>query len=54
MGYHSEDITWCSNRKCTVLKCERNPKHIKQMREHSFAELENTDYCPKSKKGGVE
>lgn len=49
MSYHTEDITWCMNKYCTVTKCERNPKHIKQMKSHSFAYLEGTDYCEKSK-----
>ena len=46
----SEDITFCFNRKCTYKACFRNPKNIKQMIPHSFAYLENTDYCPKNKK----
>ena len=45
--YHSEDITYCMNRECKVMKCERNPKNIKEMKPHSFASLEDTDYCEK-------
>ena len=47
MSYHSEDITYCMNKTCNIIKCERNPKHIKEMKPHSFAYLEDTDYCEK-------
>ena len=46
----SEDITFCMNRKCNYKKCERNPKHIRLLIPHSFAYLEDTDYCPKKRK----
>lgn len=50
----SEDITFCMNNKCNYMKCERNPKHIKQhWMPHSFMYLENTDDCPKAKGCGV-
>lgn len=57
--YYTDDITWCSNRKCNK-KCERNPKRIRwtPCKEYSFADLENTKYCIKTedqqKKGGAE
>lgn len=36
----SEDITFCSNSKCTDTKCERNQKNIKQYwLDHSFADF---------------
>lgn len=45
----SEDITFCSNRKCSRTKCERHPKRIKQIDiPHSFADLDNTGFCLKS------
>lgn len=33
----SEDITFCANKSCSNMKCERNPKHIKLLIPHSFA-----------------
>ena len=33
----SEDITFCANKGCTVVRCERNPKHIHLLIPHSFA-----------------
>lgn len=45
--YHSEDITYCMNKKCKIMKCERNPKHIRELKPHSFAYLEDTEYCEK-------
>lgn len=47
----SEDITFCFNRKCNILKCIRNPKHIKASHGkpyHSFAFLEGTEDCLKA------
>ena len=44
----SEDITFCANKGCTYMKCERNPKHIRLQIPHSFALF--TD-CPKWKPG---
>ena len=51
--YYSQDITFCSNRKCENKKCERNRCHINWAIKpyHSFADFENTEYCPK-KRGG--
>lgn len=44
-----EDITWCTNKKCTLTKCMRNPKNIRnKMINHSFADLDgNKRYCLK-------
>ena len=47
----SEDITYCMNENCNEMKCFRNPKHIKQMIPHSFAFLEGTEDCYKTRKG---
>lgn len=33
----SEDITFCADKHCKYMKCERNPKHIKLPISHSFA-----------------
>ena len=46
-----EDITYCSNTKCTLKKCMRNPKNIRnKFICHSFADLENKKgYCLKVK-----
>lgn len=41
----SEDITFCTNKKCKYMKCDRNPKHIKQLIPHSFADYDGTEYC---------
>lgn len=47
----SEDITFCLS-DCKLKKCVRNKKNIKQFGiPHSFAYLENTEYCLKNKKG---
>lgn len=41
----SEDITFCANKGCTYMKCERNPKHIRIWAiPHSYAFFED---CPK-------
>ena len=45
----SEDITFCANRSCNRMTCERNPKHIKHLLQHSFAMF--TD-CPNFTIGG--
>lgn len=47
-----EDITWCTNTKCTLTKCMRNPKNIRnKFIDHSFADLENKKgYCLKVEK----
>lgn len=47
----SEDITFCANKGCTDMKCERNPKHIKLwFINHSFSLFEE---CPKWKPSGA-
>lgn len=48
-GYYSQDITFCSNRKCQRTKCIRHQCHINWAIKpyHSFADFENTQYCPK-------
>lgn len=45
--YHSDDITFCTNKKCTVIKCARNQKNIRVHGiPHSFADFDgNKDYC---------
>lgn len=56
MNYYTDDITWCSNKKCTRMTCERNPKNIRPsviQKEYSFADLEGTIYCSKTKKGEI-
>lgn len=45
----TEDITYCSNKKCGYLRCVRNPKHIKLLIPHSFADLDGTNLCYKVK-----
>ena len=51
-GY-SDDITWCSNRRCKRMKCYRNSKHIRKdispYKPLSFANFEGTQYCLKEK-----
>ena len=39
----SEDITFCANRNCTDMECERNPKHIKLPIPHGFALFPDCD-----------
>lgn len=46
----SEDITFCANKGCPDMKCERNPKHIRLLIPHSFALF---DKCPKWKPGNA-
>lgn len=50
--YYTDDITWCRNRRCNNKKCERNPKRIRwtPCKEYSFADLDGTDYCEKTKR----
>ena len=51
--YHSDDITFCTNKKCTITKCMRNPKNIRVHNPHSFADLDgNKDYCLKAMEKG--
>ena len=49
--YHSDDITFCTNKKCTIKKCMRNPKNIRlHYRPHSFADFDGSkNYCLKAK-----
>lgn len=47
----SEDITFCANKGCRDLKCERNPKNIRLLIPHSFALFPN---CPKWVTGNAE
>ena len=42
-----EDITYCSNKECSNISCERHPKNIRRVMLHSFADLEGTEYCSK-------
>lgn len=46
----SEDITFCANKGCPNMKCERNPKHIRLPISHSFALFRS---CPKWKEGNA-
>lgn len=46
----SEDITFCANKGCPDMKCERNPKHIRLLIPHSFALFPQ---CPKWKPGNA-
>ncbi len=49
--YYSDDITFCTNKKCTTTKCMRNPKNIRVHDiPHSFADLDgNKNYCLKER-----
>ena len=49
--YFNQDITFCSNRECENKKCKRNHCHIDWTIKpyHSFADFENTQYCPKKR-----
>ena len=49
--YYNQDITFCSNRECENKKCKRNHCHIDWSVKpyHSFADFENTQYCPKKR-----
>lgn len=42
-----EDKTYCANTECTNISCGRNPKNIRRVMLHSFADLEGTEYCSK-------
>lgn len=50
-NYFNYDITFCMKRDCKIMKCERNPKHIKYGtgRPISAAYFEDTEYCMKNK-----
>lgn len=47
--YYTDDITWCSNRRCKNKKCERNQERLRPTpyKAYSFADLEGTAYCIK-------
>ena len=49
--YYSQDITFCSNRKCNRKKCKRHYTNANWSVKpyHSFADFENTQYCPKKR-----
>ena len=43
--YHSEDITFCMNKKCKNKKCYRHSINIHQVwLDHSFAEFTDCEY----------
>ena len=50
--YFSQDITFCSKRDCENKKCQRNSCHIDWTIKpyQSFADFENTQYCPKNRR----
>lgn len=57
MKYMSEDITFCTYRRCKNMECERNPKRIRHRDIlHSFADFKETKNrrcgCPKFRKQG--
>ena len=46
----SQDITFCDNKKCKRKSCERHRSRVNWAvgrPYRSFADLENTRYCPK-------
>lgn len=47
--YFSQDITFCSNRKCQRKGCKRHHLNADWSVKpyHSFADFTNTQYCPK-------
>ena len=47
--WHSDDITFCTNKKCTITKCMRNQKNIRVHNiPHTVADLDgNKNYCLK-------
>lgn len=51
--YYNQDITFCSRENCENKKCTRNRCHIDWTIKpyHSFADFENTAYCPTNKLG---
>lgn len=50
----SDDITFCAS-KCSKKKCFRHPSNIIiPYRDHSFADLKNTEYCVYPDKKKVE
>lgn len=50
--YYSQDITFCSDRKCRRRGCQRHHSHANWSVKpcHSFADFKNTNYCPKNVK----
>lgn len=47
MWEFEEDITFCMD-ECDNLECFRNRKRASTNRPHSYAFLQNTEYCPKN------
>lgn len=49
--YFSQDITFCSNRKCKRRGCKRHHFNAdwSVKKYHSFSDFTNTQYCPKGK-----
>lgn len=47
--YYSQDITFCSNRKCVRESCARHQCHVRwDLKQYqSFADFDGTKYCPK-------
>ncbi len=46
----SEDITFCSKSDCKNIKCERNPKNIRQYwLDHSYAMFTECEYFSEKK-----
>ena len=56
MEYYSQDITFCSNGRCTRKTCERHKSNVNWAAKpyHSFADFDGTQYCPKAKKSSEE
>lgn len=48
--YFSQDITFCTNSRCTNKSCFRNQCHIRWdvKRYHSFSDFDGTKNCPKA------
>lgn len=46
--YYDQDITFCSSKSCKNKRCKRNRCHIDWTIKpyQSFADFENTQYCP--------
>ena len=51
--YYSDDVTWCANRECDIIECERNQKNIRKTvpfsKYLSITNLEGTSLCIKEK-----
>ena len=52
--YISQNITFCSNRKCKKRSCKRHHFNADWSVKpyHSFSDFTNTQYCPKVKGDG--